>query len=90
MDRGQIVMVRAYGDEALRRVVWEVGAKAVMICNPDLYEKARRDTSIHPIGFPKEAVFEFDPALFRQLREAYQAGRADDLVRLWSTARSLQ
>ncbi len=79
--RGDVVLIRALGGEALRRRVWEIRAGKVMILNPDYYEVAvQTPDEIRPIGFPAEDVFEFDLGLYEKLR-------ASRNQRLWRQAR---
>ena len=58
VQRGDIVLVRAYPDKQLERVVWEEHETYVLVCRQEMYEEAIR-TGEEPkssMGFPKEDV----------------------------------
>jgi hypothetical protein len=80
--RGDVVLVRAYGGEALRRLVWEIIGDMVMVVNPDYYDRALQGDDIRPIGFPVEDVFEFSLDLYEQLRSVGKGAPKN----LWSKA----
>jgi hypothetical protein len=58
MNRGQRVLVRAYPDKTLERIVWQECETYVIVCRPEVYESvARLDTLPDcAMGFPKEDV----------------------------------
>jgi hypothetical protein len=59
--RGDLVIVRAYGDEALVRRVWEENSNAVFITDDtNLKLLLSGSDALQPIGFPKEDVFKYD------------------------------
>lgn len=61
--KGEKVIVRAFGDEPLLRVVWEVLPGVVLITTAEQFEmlkQKQRDTK--PLGFPAEDVFYYDEA----------------------------
>ena len=58
MQRGDIVLVNAYPDKKLDRVVWDEHETYVLVCRQEVYEEAIR-TGGEPtssMGFPKEDV----------------------------------
>ena len=60
MKRGQRVLVRAYPDKKLLRVVLEEGETYVVVCRPEVYDEVSQ-LSVVPeavMGFPKEDVVE--------------------------------
>lgn len=59
MKRGDKIKVRAYPDEVLDRVVWEVHPTWVMVCRLDVYQQTIQQGGIEPacwMGFPIEDV----------------------------------
>ena len=58
MQRGDVVLVRAYPDKVLERKVIEVGETYIAVCRPDVYEQALNEgwTGNLVMGFPKEDV----------------------------------
>lgn len=57
MTKGQRVIVRAFSNKVLNRVVWEEAQTYVVVCRPEVYEEAVRTgepTSV--MAFPKEDV----------------------------------
>lgn len=61
--RGELVVVRAYGDEPLVRRVWDVNQWAVFICTEENYQNLLSNReALNPVGFPKEDVFQYDDA----------------------------
>lgn len=58
MRKGDVVLVYAYPDKQLERIVWEERETYVLVCRQEIYEEAIR-TGAEPIssmGFPKEDV----------------------------------
>jgi hypothetical protein len=58
MERGQRVVVRAYPDRLLQRVVWAEGKTYVAVCRPEVYQQAQQSGK-NPesmMGFPKADV----------------------------------
>ena len=58
MQRGDIVLVRAYPDKVLERKVIEVGETYIAVCRPEVYEEALFQGwgGNLIMGFPKEDV----------------------------------
>ena len=73
----QRVLVRAYGDEPLERVVWEDAGRTVYLVHPDRIEDVRAGLS-GPVGFPRNCVFRFDPGQYRRLKEHWGRGEQID------------
>lgn len=62
--KGDFVIVRAFGGEALVRRVWEVAGNTVFISAPEQYARlAEGQEALWPVGFPRRDVFHYDPAL---------------------------
>jgi len=62
--RGEKVIVKAYGNKPLVRLVWSINSAVVFVTDNTGYrlmETESEATSI--IGFPQEDVFKYDPAL---------------------------
>lgn len=58
MQRGDVVVVRAYPNKQLERVVWEEHKSYVLVCRPEVYDEAVKQ-GVEPeswMGFPKEDV----------------------------------
>ena len=58
MEKGQKILVRAYPNKTLERVVWEEGRTYVAVCRPETFEQIK-DLSGLPasvMGFPKEDI----------------------------------
>ena len=56
--RGDLVIVRAFGNRPLRRRVWDVSDTVVFITDDEQFERlAVGEQAVSPIGFPKEDVF---------------------------------
>ena len=58
MKRGQKILVKAYPNQTLERIVWEEGKTYVAVCRPEIYEgiKASVKLPASVMGFPKEDV----------------------------------
>lgn len=58
MERGQRVLVRAYPNRELERVVWEEADTYIIVCRPEIYEDIKNDETLPDsiMGFPKEDV----------------------------------
>lgn len=58
MQRGDIVIVRAYPNKQLERVVWEEHKTYVLVCRSEIYIEAIKQ-GVEPessMGFPTEDV----------------------------------
>lgn len=59
--RGTLVIVRAYGGQALVRRVWASDRRAVFVTTDELYDRLDRGLEApEPMGFPATDVFEHD------------------------------
>jgi hypothetical protein len=66
--RGDNVIVRAFGGLPLVRKVWSIGARVIYLTDDEEFQKLEAGKSaLPPIGFPKEDVFAFDPAIVSNL-----------------------
>lgn len=81
-----LCLAKAYGNEPLRRRVVGHGHRLVYILNPDS-EDARVSNPLAGVGFPEDAVFDFDADLYDRLRAAWERGEQAELWALWQTAR---
>jgi hypothetical protein len=76
-----------YGGRPEERVAVGKGAGLTYIVNPSL-AGADEMVAIRAVGFPMEAVFEYESDLFGQLVAAF-AEKAGDLSTLWEAAHPL-
>lgn len=59
--RGDVVIVQEYGGRPLIRRVWDATDKAVFVCSEERYNALLSgEDEQHPIGFPREYVYEYD------------------------------
>lgn len=71
--RGDLVIVRTYGDIPKVRRVWDVSTKAVFACTEERYERLIQDNEDVPAtAFPIADVFCYDAATFDKLSKTYQ------------------
>ena len=58
MDRGDLILVRAYPDKELERVVLEIHPTYVLVCRPEAYPDVEKQTGLSAaaMGFPIEDV----------------------------------
>jgi hypothetical protein len=58
MKKGQRILVKAFSNEILERIVWEVGKTYVAVCRPEVYEGIKNLNGFPQqiMGFPKEDV----------------------------------
>ncbi len=70
-------MVRAYKGEPVKLRALQRRKNVVHVAGKDLNNY---------IGFPAEAVYAFDEALFSELVQAFNEGDQDRLQSLWATA----
>jgi len=88
--RGTPVLARAYGDEPVRAIFWDVVSGSVGICSPQLYDEwIQRQEDPRPIGFPGDSIYAFDADLYRLLEQAWQHQDWKRLAALWSKAHVL-
>jgi hypothetical protein len=60
LSKGQRVLVRAYPDRRLERIVLREEKTYVLVCRPEVYHKVKELDSLSDdvMGFPKEDVLE--------------------------------
>lgn len=76
--RGERVIVRSFGDRPLVRRVWAADEHSVYISAEGEYQKlSRGEEALLPVGFPREDVFRFDPAI------AAEVERDEDRMTDW-------
>ena len=58
MKKGQRILVRAYPNIILERIVWEEGKTYVAVCRPEVYEDIKNLSGLPKSinGFPKEDI----------------------------------
>jgi len=77
MENRQIVIVRGFGDEPSQLQAY-VEDESVMVF---------RESPDAAIPYPRTFLYEWDDALFSELREAFQRKNPDELASLWARAR---
>jgi hypothetical protein len=76
--RGEMVIVRSFGGRPLVRRVWAADARAVYICGErEFRQLAAGQEAPPPVGFPREDVFAFEPALAAAAERAYNPEQWD-------------
>lgn len=76
--RGDLVIVRAFGDVPLVRRVWEEVEHGVYITDDTHLEHLLAgEGAIQPVGFPREDVFMFDPEIAAAMDDLLQSGNWD-------------
>jgi len=74
--RGDQVVVRAFGDEALVRRIWRATEGVVFIVSDQNFRTLLAgEEGLWPIGFRREDVFEYDEDAIQEL-EAHPSGRS--------------
>jgi hypothetical protein len=77
-------MARAYRGEPWKCLIVETTDRAAFLTSAE-HAAAVEAGQCEPVGFPIEDVFEFDAAIFEQLRRQWETeGRTDD--QLWRFA----
>jgi hypothetical protein len=62
--KGDIVIVRSFGDKPLVRRVWEVTSEIVFICSEENYNVlSSGKEGLLPVGFPREYVYRYNPKM---------------------------
>ncbi len=73
--RGKKIIVRAWGDRPLVRVVWDVCGSSVLVTDERGLESLQAGTEASmPIGFPFSDVFEYEDNEASKVLEAYASG----------------
>lgn len=76
--RGDLVIVRSYGNVPLIRRVWDEDDCAVYITNDEqLQLLIEVKEALKPIGFPREDVFKYDPKLASSMDGLFKKGKWD-------------
>ena len=79
------VIAKAYGSEPLERELVDTLNGRHYLVNPSLIGAVVGVEST-AVGFRPETVFEYESGLYTRLRQAFDAGDAEMLDRLWSAA----
>lgn len=82
------VIAKAYMDEPLDREVVGQGPRVTYIAKLST-DVPQSNPLTEGVGFPKDCVFEFEPELFSDLRNAWEGSDGDALTRHWRRARRL-
>ena len=82
-------IARAYGDRPLDRLVTGETEKMAYILNASSVD-ANGILPFSGVGFPRDAVYKFDEALFSALVAAWSRGDRQALESLWGTAEARQ
>lgn len=62
--KGDKVIVRAFRNKALVRIVWEVVSDVVFICSEENYNAlSNGKNGLLPVGFPREYVYRYNPKI---------------------------
>ncbi len=58
MKKGQRILVKAFPDVTLERIVWEEGKTYVAVCRPEIFDEIKNIIGMPEqiMGFPKEDV----------------------------------
>jgi hypothetical protein len=58
MKKGQRILIKAYPDRTLERIVWEEGKTYIAVCRPEVYEDIKTLNGLPEqiMGFPKEDI----------------------------------
>lgn len=65
MKKGQRVLVKAFPDIILERIVWEEGETYVAVCRPEIFEEIKNQDGLpnSVMGFPKEDIIKVFSAI---------------------------
>lgn len=76
--RGDLVIVRTFGDIPLIRRLWKEDENTIYITNNEQYQiLINGKIGLEPIGFPKKDVFKFSPELAPSIDQLYKTGKLD-------------
>jgi hypothetical protein len=71
--KGDHVIVRAFGNEPLVRIVWESDRDVVWICTEENYSHLIADLpALRPVGFLAQNVYEYDATMLATLKRRYK------------------
>ena len=94
MNKGDIVLIKASGDEPGVRRIWDPDSRRPLVCLEDYWVRWERH-EVAPMCWPvsPDRLYGFDETLSHDLEEAFQAsrkGHADASTRLaglWNQAK---
>jgi hypothetical protein len=75
INRVKMVIVRAFAGQLLVRRVWSYDESAVYIVDESAYIRLLSGEDVMPIGFRREDVFRYDPAMTEQKADRDRADR---------------
>lgn len=76
--RGDFVIVRAFGDIPLVRIVWDETDKIIYITNEEQYALlSAGKPALEPVGFPWEDVFIYDEEMANAMKRLINSGKWD-------------
>jgi len=76
--RGNIVIIRTYGDVPLVRRVWDEDDSTIYITNDEQFQLLNEGKeALEPIGFPREDVFKYTPDLAAAMDQLVKSGKWD-------------
>lgn len=83
--RGELVIVRAYGNEPLVRRVWETTLEAVYIATEENYQRllVRHQDAMNAAGFHREDVFVYEPDTAEKVLTDWENKRWWDSLTQW-------
>lgn len=83
--RGERVIVRAFGNQPLARIVWEISENTVFITNDEQFKRLMEgaEDALMPIGFPSEDVFEYDSTWIASLKKEGESRPNWNKLRPW-------
>lgn len=61
--RGDLVVLRTYGDVAETRRVWSDEGATVLVCDDDQFGRKCKDEALPLLPYPSEFVYAFEPGL---------------------------
>jgi hypothetical protein len=71
--KGETIIVRAFRGRPLLRRVWEATPEVAYICTEERFQSLwRGEPDYPPSPFPRRDVFNYEPALFRELEANWQ------------------
>ena len=82
-------LARAYADKPLDRFAVGRGDGLVYIVSPDL-RGTDQEVATWSIGFPPDAVYEFDESVYEGILAAFKAADSSRLDAMWKKAKPLR
>lgn len=78
--RGELVIVRAFGNQPLLRRLWEIDNYAAYITDDKQYQLlCNGNNALEPIGFPIEDVYKYDPEIANNLNIEINWGKLKNI-----------